>query len=87
MNAFAAAPSFAMGERMTKSDDELLRSILKGKRLMPSWEDKLPVQDLQAALSYLRTLMLLTAYGTEVEAYEVAPEYYFVFRPAGMLEN
>lgn len=84
MRFLPAAPSFAMGERMTKGDAELMQSILHGKGLMPSWEDKLPVSDLEDALGYLRELALRTAYGTDVSAFNAQPARYFIFSPIGL---
>ena len=84
MRAYPFAPSFAMGERMTKSTEELMQSILNGKGLMPSWEDKLPVTELENALGYLRELALRTAYGTDTSAFESSPDMFFIFSPMGI---
>ena len=54
--ALGESPSFALGERMEKSDDELYRSILGGHGTMPRWSDKLPVNWLRQALGFVRTL-------------------------------
>jgi mono/diheme cytochrome c family protein len=51
---YPPAPSFAMGDRLAKSDVELMNSILRGKGVMPSWESKLPRFWLEQALAYLR---------------------------------
>jgi TPR repeat protein len=84
MRFFSHAPSFAMGERMTASTDELMQTILRGKGLMPSWEDKLAVSDLQDALGYLRELALRTGYGTDSNAFNQMPEVFYIFNPPGM---
>lgn len=84
MHLFPYAPSFAMGKRITKSDEELMQAILRGKGLMPSWEDKIPVSDLEDALGYLRELALRTGYGTDTIDYDKKPDFYYVFPPAGM---
>ena len=84
MRFFYHAPSFAIGERMTASTEELMQTILRGKGLMPSWEDKLPVSDLEDALGYLRELALRTAYGTDSSAYNPMPESFYIFSPPGM---
>ena len=81
MHFFNYAPSFAMGQRMTKSDAELMESILRGRGLMPSWEDKLPLSDLEDALAYLRVLAIQTAYGMNTELDE-EPDQYFIFYPS-----
>ena len=83
MHFFEYAPSFAMGQRLTKSDAELMQSILHGKGLMPSWEDKLPLSDLEDALAYLRLLSVQTAYGTDTSGINAEPEMYFIFYPRG----
>ena len=64
MHVFPHAPSFSMGERMIKSDEELLESIVDGKGMMPAWGNKLPRSHLLAALQFLRELSLRTGYGT-----------------------
>jgi len=84
MRFFSYAPSFAIGERMTASTDELMQTILQGKGLMPSWEDKLAVSDLEDALGYLRELALRTGYGTDSSAYNQIPEVFYVFNPPGL---
>lgn len=83
MHFFEYAPSFAMGQRLTKSDAELMNSILHGKGLMPSWDDKLPQSDLDDALAYLRLLSVQTAYGTDTSGINDEPEMYFIFYPRG----
>jgi len=84
MRFFSYAPSFAIGERMTASTDELMQTILHGKGLMPSWEDKLAVSDLEDALGYLRELALRTGYGTDSSAYNQMPEVFYIFNPPGV---
>ena len=84
MRFFSYAPSFAIGERMTANADELMQTILRGKGLMPSWEDKLAVTDLEDALGYLRELALRTGYGTDSSAYNQMPEVFYMFNPPGM---
>jgi len=84
MHSYPFAPSFAMGERMIKSSEELLQSILNGKGLMPSWECKLPLSELEGALGYLRELALRTAYGTDTSAYDSSPDMFFIFSPTGI---
>jgi len=86
MRFFPNAPSFAMGERITKSSEELMQAILLGKGLMPSWQDKIPVSELEDALGYLRELALRTEYGTDTGNYDKTPEFYYIFQPAGMLD-
>jgi cytochrome c5 len=80
--AYSAAPSFSMGDRLHKSDSELLQSVLHGKGAMPSWEDKLPVSMLVSAIQYLR-LMNRRIKSGQPPRKDKLPEYYFRFRPAG----
>lgn len=54
--AFGGSPSFAFGERMEKSDSELLQTVLFGYDVMPGWSGKVADDQLFAALRYLRTL-------------------------------
>lgn len=83
MRFFPFSPSFAMGERMTKSNAALMQSILNGKGMMPSWKDKLPRSQLEKALGYLRELALRTGYGTDTSGFGTAPELFFIFNPPG----
>lgn len=87
MRFFSHAPSFAMGERSAASTEELMQSILRGKGLMPSWEDKLSVSDLEDALGYLRELALRTGYGTDSNAFNEIPEVFYIFNPPGVDGN
>jgi len=84
MRFFSHAPSFAIGDRMTASTGELMQTILGGKGLMPSWEDKLSVTDLEDALGYLRELALRTGYGTDSSAYNPVPDFFYIFNPPGI---
>lgn len=48
-------PNFAEGERMEKSDSELLDSIQAGKgRVMPAWLGVLSDEECEAVLQYIR---------------------------------
>lgn len=76
---FPNAPSFAMGERLLKSDEELMRSIRRGRDAMPSWEDKLPEQWLVESLSYVRHI---SKPGTTLHPNDM-PDYFFIFTPMG----
>lgn len=73
---FPAAPSFAMGERLLKSDAELMQSIREGRNEMPSWESKLPTDWLENALGYIR-------YMADSGETNGTPDYYYVFPPPG----
>lgn len=78
---FPAAPSFAMGERLAESDATLMRSILKGKDAMPSWESKLPLHWLEEALAYVRHVAKQSKSGRIGD--NQRPEYFFIFTPLG----
>lgn len=51
------APSFAKGERLDKSDKELLNTIQHGKDMMPSWEGVISDEEQHDALSYVRVIV------------------------------
>ncbi|MCU7944694.1 MAG: cytochrome c [Candidatus Thiodiazotropha sp. (ex Cardiolucina cf. quadrata)] len=78
---FPTAPSFAMGDRLSQDDAVLMRSILKGKGAMPSWEAKLPAKWLEEALAYIRRISKISLTGGEVP--RVRPGYYYIFVPSG----
>ena len=79
--AYRSAPSFSMGDRLNKSDTELLESVLHGKGAMPSWEDKLPISMLTSAIQYLRIMNRRLMSGQYPRQHHL-PRYYFRFRPA-----
>lgn len=76
---YPAAPSFAMGDRLAKSDAELMRSIFRGRGAMPSWENKLPADWLHNALAYIRYM----ARRGNIGATNNWPDYYYIFAPLG----
>ncbi len=78
--AYVGAPSFAVGERMEKSDAELFRTITKGHGVMPQWENKLPEDVLLDALRFVRTLPLQYLNGI-AQVLRTPPPFYFVFGP------
>jgi len=78
--AYVGAPSFALGERMEKSDAELFRTITMGHGVMPRWENKLPDELLFEALRFLRTLPLQYRNGI-AQIVRTPPPFYFVFGP------
>ena len=49
-------PDFSRGERLLQSDIALLKSIGKGKGVMPSYQGLIPERDLLDVVAYLRTL-------------------------------
>jgi mono/diheme cytochrome c family protein len=85
-NGFAAyppAPSFSMRERLHKSDAALMWTILKGRNTMPSWESKLPRDQLEAALDYIRHLAMSERMGA-TRPRNSPPPYFFKFWPDEM---
>ena len=50
------APHFAKGERMEKSDDELLTNVFEGLNVMPPWKGILSEQEIREVLIYVRSL-------------------------------
>ena len=49
-------PDFSRAERLLQSDIALLKSIGKGKGMMPSYQGLLPERDILDVIAYLRTL-------------------------------
>lgn len=80
--AYEHAPSFSMGDRLEKDDRELLQSVLNGKNNMPPWRDKLPVQDLRNAVTYLRVMHERYEKG-EPPRQDGLPDIYYLFKPVG----
>jgi len=79
---YVNSPSFALGERMHKSDAELMRSIQKGIGQMPSWEDKLSYNQLWAIMDSIRSRQSRYMAGIE-HALPDTPRVFFRFRPWG----
>lgn len=51
------APSFAKGERLDKTDKELLQTIRHGKDVMPAWKETLTEKEMQEILQYTRVVV------------------------------
>ena len=49
-------PDFSKGERMSKSDAELLKTIREGKEMMPPWKDEMSKKKRAALLNYVRRI-------------------------------
>ena len=78
---FVLSPSFALGERMEKSDIELLRSIANGRGAMPGWSGKLSPLQIRRVLAYIRGLR--SSYERGISASLVTnPSLFFIFRPS-----
>lgn len=77
---YVVSPSFAIGERMDKSDERLLESIANGLGIMPSWKEKLGEGERRDILAYVRTLEDRFRSGV-VMALRDAPASYYTFGP------
>ncbi|MEH6627836.1 MAG: c-type cytochrome [Motiliproteus sp.] len=53
---YVHSPSFALGERLNKDDNELKRSLSRGKGEMPGWDSIFADKRLDELLDYIRTL-------------------------------
>ncbi len=62
------AANFALGEKLNKSDSELLEIINMGGENMPPWEDILTDAEQHQVLSYLRVLVGDQEYETRCES-------------------
>jgi len=78
--AYIGSPSFALAERMEKSDAELLRTITQGHGVMPMWKDKLPDEALANALRFVRTLPVQYQNGI-AQVLRTPPSLFFFFGP------
>jgi mono/diheme cytochrome c family protein len=77
---YIGSPSFALGERLRKTDAELLYSIYQGKGVMPSWGDKFSEDRLLDVLAFVRTLRKQYENGI-AEGIRRAPGRFFLFGP------
>lgn len=50
-------PEFAKGERLEKSDEELLKTIMHGKDQMPPWKETLSKQQCKDVLAFVRGIV------------------------------
>lgn len=78
--AYIGSPSFALAERLGKTDPELLDSIRGGMGVMPGWEDKLPDGDLVDVLAYVRTIPRQYEIGI-AQSLRSVPQRFFMFGP------
>lgn len=79
---YVNSPSFALGQRLEKSDEELARSISGGKGVMPSWENMLTEEQIRSLVGYIRTLADAYQAGIDRELL-MTPDHYFLFPPLG----
>ncbi len=49
-------PHFSRGERLEKTDAELMESIVSGLKIMPPWAGIMSEKELEDCLAYLRLL-------------------------------
>lgn len=83
---YGFAPSFSMGERLYKSDDELLRSVTAGRHAMPYWKHKLSIDMLRSAIAYLRIMQQRYSSGLPPREQPI-PETHYKFNPVGEDED
>jgi len=83
---YELAPSFSMGERLQKSDQELLQSVMQGKHSMPYWKDKLGVDEFRSAITYLRVMAERHSSGLPPREKPI-PEKHYKFIPVGEDED
>ncbi len=79
---YTVSPSFALGERLHKSDSELCNSITNGKNIMPSWKNKLSEKQILNIIAFIRTLPVKFQLGI-IGNLRNKPGKYFRFRPLG----
>ncbi|MDH3538281.1 MAG: c-type cytochrome [Gammaproteobacteria bacterium] len=84
ISTYVNSPSFALGERMHKSDAELASSIRNGRGEMPSWEFMLKPPEIDALVSFVRTFEQAYASGIDNRLRPV-PDRYFRFTPKSRL--
>ncbi len=83
---YELAPSFSMGDRLQKSDWELLQSVMQGKHGMPYWQDKLGVDEFRSAITYLRVMAERHSSGLPPREKPI-PEMHYKFIPLGEDED
>ncbi|MEH6616334.1 MAG: c-type cytochrome [Porticoccus sp.] len=79
---YVNSPSFALGERMDKSDSELMGSIRNGLGIMPSWEDMIDPRQVRALVTFIRTLAPTYERGITGDI-KSAPRLHLRFKPRG----
>jgi mono/diheme cytochrome c family protein len=77
---YVGSPSFAIGERLQKSNSQLLASIANGHSVMPAWRGLLSAQERRLVLTYIRTFPERYQKGVVLPVRDV-PEHYFTFGP------
>ncbi|WP_206485999.1 c-type cytochrome [Thalassotalea sp. G2M2-11] len=83
---YVNSPSFALGERLEKSNATLKKSIENGRNIMPGWGDMLSNEEIAALVIYIRTLAVEFDVGIEREINKPA-NFYYKFKPRGGWKN
>lgn len=78
---YVNSPSFALRERLHKSDAELAHSIKQGRGAMPAWEHMLKPGQVNALIRFIRTLA--PNYESGIISELRRPAEYLRFRPQG----
>ncbi len=78
---YVNSPSFALRERLQKSDEELAYSIKNGIGVMPSWEYMLKAEYIDALIKFMRTLP--DTYDGGLISELRYPDQFMRFRPRG----
>jgi mono/diheme cytochrome c family protein len=82
---YVNSPSFALRERMEKTDAELKHSIKNGRGAMPSWEYMLQPEQVDALLRFIRTLA--HSYESGIMGELRRPDQFLRFRPKGETDS
>ncbi len=78
---YVNSPSFALRERLEKSDAELTNSIKNGLGAMPSWEYMLKPEQIEALVQFIRTFA--QTYDRGISGELRRPKQFLRFRPKG----
>ena len=76
---YVNSPSFALGQRLDKSDEELARSITNGHGEMPRWGDLIKPETIRNLVDFIRELNRAFRRGI-IEPLHDTPERYYLFR-------
>lgn len=78
---YVHSPSFVLGERMHKSDAELIRSIRGGKGAMPGWGGKITGQEMEHLIAFIRSLAPAYEAGIIGEIRKPESRYFLFWSP------
>lgn len=82
---YVNSPSFALRERLEKSDAELTNSIKNGLGAMPAWEYMLKPEQLEALVQFIRRFP--QTYDKGISGELRRPKQFLRFRPKGETES